>query len=209
MGMISKRGFLFAQVALAAIGLVVIPAGSAEALEKDPNEKAVLKACERVICGIILTRRASADTVSCDLAKTWSRKSISSSAKGKSLKWGFGDARCEVALRVPQSLLVAALTSPTDKLTLPKHTIKCGIERSEGMTKVELSLSPELDLENGRVRSASLGIADIEAPALIKGAIWTVARLESTFGLFEGDLVRDINKFIEKKCPKRYPELKQ
>ena len=50
---------------------------------------------------------------------------------------------------------------------------------------------------------AWLGIGTIEAPAVVKGAIWTAAQLEDTFGIVHSDLLREINKFVHNRCPKR------
>ena len=45
-------------------------------------------------------------------------------------------------------------------------------------------------------------MGDIEGAALIKGVVWTAAALERNFGLFEADLVREVNRFVQKECPK-------
>ena len=38
-------------------------------------------------------------------------------------------------------------------------------------------------------------------------AIWTAAKLEDTFGIVHNDLIREINEFVHKRCPKRLKEL--
>jgi hypothetical protein len=43
---------------------------------------------------------------------------------------------------------------------------------------------------------------DIDGAVLIKGVVWTAAQLENNFGIFEKDLVREVNRFIQKECPK-------
>ena len=66
-----------------------------------------------------------------------------------------------------------------------------------------MSVAPKLQMKDGKVVKAWIGVGAIEAPAAVKGAIWTVAQMEDTFGIFHSDLVKDINKFVHEKCPKR------
>ena len=66
----------------------------------------------------------------------------------------------------------------------------------------------EFQFKAGKATKAWLGIGTIEAPTVVKGAIWTAAQLEDTFGIVHGDLLREINKFVYERCPKRLEELK-
>lgn len=49
-------------------------------------------------------------------------------------------------------------------------------------------------------------ISDIVAPAVVKGAIWTAAKVEDSFGLFQGEMIEEINEFVRQKCAQRYPQ---
>ena len=73
----------------------------------------------------------------------------------------------------------------------------------EGNHAINVSLAPKIQLKDGKAAKAWLGITNIDAPTAIKGAIWTVAQMEDTFGVFHSDLIKDINKFVHEKCPKR------
>ena len=68
--------------------------------------------------------------------------------------------------------------------------------------RVGLSLAPELKFKNGTVVAAKLHVGDIHGPFLIKGVVWTVAELEENFGVLDDDLVREVNRFMQKECPK-------
>jgi len=178
------------------------------ALEVGKAEKAKLKACEKDICEIVLTRATTGSELSCQLQKTWAKKALEKGAGSKSIDWSLGDARCRVDFEVSQQSLVNALTLPKYKLRLPKHEVKCIVERGENVTPINLALAPKLKFQQGKAVEAALGVADVEAPALLKGAIWTVVKMEATFGIFQDDILREVNKFVAKKCAKRYPNFK-
>ena len=196
------RGVVGGAVILSLTGSVTV------ALEVGKHERGNLKACERQLCEIVLGKEPTAKTLTCDLQKTWAKKSLKNGAESKSINWSLGDARCKVDLALAQQPLVDALTLPKYKLKLPEHAVNCVVERGGEITPVNLSLKPKLKFKRGKAVEASMGIGNIEAPALIKSAIWTVAKMESNFGLFQGDILRAVNKFVGKKCAKRYPELK-
>ncbi len=64
------------------------------------------------------------------------------------------------------------------------------------MIPVSVQLAPKLQFKDGNVAKAWLGIGAIEASAVVKGAIWTAAQLEDTFGIVHGELVKEINTFV-------------
>ena len=83
------------------------------------------------------------------------------------------------------------------------QTVRCEVERDKEVVPIMVSLSPKIQFKDGRAVKAWLGIENIEAPAVLKGAIWTVAQLEDTFGVFHGDLIKEINKFVHERCARR------
>ena len=123
--------------------------------------------------------------------------------EGKKLTWSMGDARCSVSLAAKRQTIVDALTKPDFELKLDPHKVKCEIEREKEVTVINISLAPKLQMKDGKAVKAWLGVGEIEAPAAIKGAIWTVAQMEDTFGIFHADLIKEVNKFVGEKCPKR------
>ncbi len=193
-----------AAIAALAICASVVPA---LALDEIPDEEAKLKACEQSLCTMVIAKPASGDGLTCNLSKTWAKEKLSKGAKEKSLDWGFGDARCGVDLEASRDLIVNAVTKPAHTLALPKHTVKCEIERGEEVTKINISMAPKIEFKDGKAQKAWLNIGDIEAPTVVKGAIWTAAKLEDNFGLFHSEIIEEVNDFIHKKCPKRYPEV--
>src|SRR5262249_6815387 len=96
--------------------------------------------------------------------------------------------------------IVAGLTGPETKFKPGKQSVAC--EAGEDRYPISATLSPELKFKDGAVTAASLRIEDIKGAVLIKGVVWTAAQLERHFGIFEKDLVREVNRFIQKECPK-------
>jgi hypothetical protein len=99
--------------------------------------------------------------------------------------------------------MIDALTKPEYEYKLPIHTVRCDIEREKEVMKVSVSMAPKFQFKDGKVTKAWLGIGTIEAPSVVKGAIWTAAQLEDTFGIVHGDLLREVNKFVYERCPKQ------
>jgi hypothetical protein len=176
--------------------------GSALALEEDKGEKDRLAACERDLCGILVKRQAG-DDLKCGLQKTWAGKAIKEGVAQKKLSWGFGDVRCSLDLVAKRQEMIDALTKPEYEYKLGTNTVNCEVEREKEVMKISVSLAPKFQFKDGKAVKAWLGIGTIEAPTVLKGAIWTAAQLEDTFGIVHGDLLREINEFVYQRCPKR------
>ena len=58
--------------------------------------------------------------------------------------------------------------------------------------------------ETWKASKVELKVEDIEGPAMIKGLIWTTVKLEDNLGIFHKDMLKEINKFLHRKCPKRH-----
>ena len=190
-----------ARIGTAALGLGVW-AGGAVALEETANERDALKACEKQICEIISKKEASGADFACKLTKTWNKSKIQEGIEKKKLSWGFGNAQCVVEVAVKRSEIVAAMSKPTHTIELPAQTVKCQVEREKDTLDVNVTLAPKLQFKDGKAEKAWLGVKAIEGPAVIRGAIWTVAQAEDYFGLFHTDMVAEINEFTGQKCAK-------
>jgi hypothetical protein len=178
-------------------------AGSALALEEDQGEKDKLEACEKDLCGILVKRDGAGSDLKCALQKTWAGAKIKEGVEQKKLTWGFGDVRCAIDVVAKRQEMVDALTKPEYEFKLGTHMVRCDIEREKEVMKVSVALAPKFQFKDGKATKAWLGIGTIEAPAVVKGAIWTAAQLEDTFGIVHSDLLREVNKFVHERCPKR------
>ncbi len=163
-------------------------------------EKEKIAQCGRELCSIAVFRKASGPDLRCDLTKTWAKEDIQKGADYKNLSWGFGSARCAAKFRAKRARLVKALTSHEAKLKLGKQAVACEI----GAQKYTIrgTLNPELVLKDGKVTHGAIHLDDIEGSLLIKSVVWTAAALERNLGLFESDIVRESNRFVEIECPK-------
>lgn len=186
-------------------GLMVLAPMPAGALDEKANEKELLKACEQSMCEIIVKKDAGGGDLKCQLGKTWAKSKIKDGIEKKKISWTFGDARCAIDLAVSRAAMLEALKNPNGSLEIPKHTIKCEVERENEVTPINVSLAPKITFKDGKAQKAWLNVSDIEAPAVVKGAIWTAAKVEDTFGLFHGEMIEEINEFVLQKCPQKYP----
>jgi hypothetical protein len=189
-------------VLVGGLALAIFSVTPSRALERAADEKDVLKACEKRLCDIVVNKQTAGDDLSCHLSKTWAKSNIKDGIEKRKLSWSFGDARCTVDLSAKRDLILGAMTKPEHALELAPHTVKCEIEREGEVTPINITLAPKVTFKNGTADKAWLNVKSIEAPAVVKGAIWTAAQIEDNFGLFQSDMIAEINEFVQKKCPK-------
>jgi hypothetical protein len=164
------------------------------------EEKKKLYQCAKDLCSIILSKNPKGPDLACDVTKTWDKEQIQKGADSKNIGWGLGSATCSAKFTIKRADIAAALTGPEAKFKPGKQSVAC--EVGEDRYPISATLSPELNFKTGTVTAASLRMEDIKGAVLIKGAVWTAAQLERHFGIFEKDLVREVNRFIQKECPK-------
>ena len=185
------------------LGLFVLAASPAVALDEPPDELPALKACEKRLCTMVLDKQPSGDDLKCDIQKTWAKDSLEE-GKSKGVSWGFGDARCKVDLKLERADIVAALTKPKHTIRIPAHDVSCVIEREGELRPLTAKVAPKIVFKNGKADKVWINLENIEGPADVKSTIWTAANLEDTIGIFHRPMIKSINKFLEKQCPKRY-----
>lgn len=203
-----RTRFATCRLGTAALSLALF-AAPAMALDERPNEEQDLKACERNLCSMILTKEATGDDLSCAISKTWAQNDIEKGASTKSgLSWGFGDARCALDLAATRDSVVSSLTKAEHKLEMSPHKVKCEIEQGEKreVTTIDVELAPRVAFKDGKATIAELNITKVEAPTVIKAVITGADWIEKNLGLFHSEMIEEINEFISKKCAKRYPE---
>lgn len=185
-----------------ALALSIGMAAGAGALDEAKDEKAQLEACERDLCAILVTREAGGD-LQCSMQKTWAGSKIKQGVEEKKLTWSLGDVRCGVKLEVKRQDMLDALAKPQFELKVAPHAIRCDVEREKEVVPISVTMTPRIQFKDGKAAKVWLGIGEVQAPAVVKGAIWTAAQLEDTFGVVHSDLVKEINRFVYERCPKR------
>jgi hypothetical protein len=182
----------------AAFGIAVALTGGA--LADSDAEKEKMAKCAKDLCGIILSKDANGPDLACDLTKTWEKDDIQKGADSKNLTWGLGSAKCSVKVAAKRADIVAAISKPENTFKLDKQSIACEIGAEK--YQVGAAMAPQLKFKDGTATQVALNMSDIQGATLIKGIVWTAAALEKTFGILEGDMIREVNKFIKKECPK-------
>lgn len=190
------------RVAMAGAMALLATAGAAHALDETADERVQLKACEQRLCTMVVGKAAAGEDLQCALSKTWASSKIKEGIERQKLTWSFGDARCTVGIAAKRADVVGAVSKPDHTLQFDPHTVKCEVEKDKEITPINITLAPKLQFKGGKAEKAWLNVTTIEAPAVVKGAIWTAAQLEQNFGLFHGLMIAEINEFIGQKCPK-------
>lgn len=173
------------------------------ALEVPAGEQAALDACEKRVCTMILKKETQGGDLTCDLTKTWAKETLKG-GESTNVKWGFGDAQCKTSLELTRADVIAALTKSQHTIKVSQQAVSCSVEREGQMKPVTAVASPRLDFKNGKAEKVWINLEKLEGPADIKGTIWTTAQLEDTLGIFHKSMIKQINKFMYKKCSEKY-----
>jgi hypothetical protein len=181
-------------------------AHAALALKPDKEEASRLYSCEEKLCRQILDKSPSDGVLHCDLAKTWGGKDIDKGAKSKSMSWGFGDAQCSVELEMNRDRIIQALNAPKFELHVRPHQVLCKVETAKGVQPLKASLAPKIKFERGKAKKVWIRLKKIEGPEPLSSFVWSVAKLEDTLGIFHAEMIKQINKFIHRKCEQLYGE---
>jgi hypothetical protein len=200
-----RRGARVLSAAGAAMLLTLgaLPAG---ALDAQSGETKAIEACEKQLCTMLLQRKPTGADLKCQLSKTWQQSTIKE-AESSTVQWGYGDARCSVDLNLARAAIVSAMTSEEFTYEVPKHTAHCVVEQDGSVTNVTAKLSPKIIFRNGKAEKVWINLKDVDGPVSIKATIWTVARLADGVGLFHRKMIKSMNKFIERGCAKKYPQI--
>lgn len=175
----------------------------ARALEAHPEEEERIKACEKELCLMILSRDANGADLKCDLTKTWAKSDLEG-GKDKGVSWIFGDAQCSADIKLKRADVIDALTKPKHTIKLPEQAVKCVVERDGETKPVDIQLAPKLKFKDGKADKVWINLGDMSGPADVKGVVATAASLEDTLGIFHKPMIKSINKFMHKQCNKKY-----
>jgi hypothetical protein len=179
------------------------PAGVDKVIDLTPAEIAERdgrKACKIAICSAFHARKAGAD-ISCPVVKSWRREQLNAMAGKAKVSWPFGAVRCTTEVKLKRDFLVKALVEPKYEATIETHRIVCEVDRDpEPKASIAFEITPKVTFEKGRAVKALMGWGKIEAPALVKGAMWTATATDNTFNVLQNTVVEDINDFTSAKC---------
>ncbi|MEM9359366.1 MAG: hypothetical protein AAGB04_24550 [Pseudomonadota bacterium] len=157
------------------------------------------KACKVKICSAFRAQKAG-DEINCDITKSWRKTQLDKIMKKARASWPWGQVVCKANIKLNRDDLIKATTEEKFVLTLTSHTIGCTVKREKAPANIKFSIAPKVQFEKGLAKSAALNWGKIEAPTLVKGAMWTATATDNTFNVLESTLVEDINDFISKRC---------
>jgi hypothetical protein len=191
---------------LATLSAAFLLVSGVHALEEQRGEAEAIKACDKRLCTMLMQKNAKGDDLRCSLTKTWARSTIKEADSHK-LSWAFGDAQCSVDINLSRARLVSALTDDHRKLRVPPHTVNCLVEQNGKLEKVTATLAPKIEFRDGKAEKVWVNLTDVEGPAGIKATMQTAAQLADTLGLFHRRMIKSINRYVERHCPKTFPQL--
>ncbi len=179
------------------------PAGAvAEVLTPEElAEREGRKACKVAICAAFHLKKAEGPDIACNVLKSWRKEQLQKMIERAKVSWPWGKVKCVADIRLKRGDLIKAMTEPKYVAELDKHQVNCEIDREkEAPAKISFAFAPKVTFENGKATKASLNWGAIEAPTLVKGAMWTATATDNTFNVLQSTLIEDINDFIGPKC---------
>ena len=73
------------------------------------------------------------------------------------------------------------------------------------MKTVKATLAPKIVFKGGKAEKIWINLLHVEGPTGIKATMSTAARLNDTIGLFHRTMLKAVNGYIYKHCPKYHP----
>ncbi len=189
-------------------GATLAPVKAADSVLDDKDltpaekaEKESRKACKIDICRAFHSKEASGD-IACHVIKSWRKDTLDKLVGKLKVSWPYGPAHCSTELNLKRAELAKALADPKAELVLDKHTVSCTIEGNDksAETDFKFDLAPKITFENGKATKASANWGAIEAPTLIKSALWTATAADNTVNLLSGTIVDTVNAFTGSLC---------
>lgn len=180
---------------------VAAPVKTDDLTVEEKAEREARKACKVRICAAFHNKKADGEDISCSVLKTWRKEQLTKLTEKAKVAWPWGRVKCTADVKLKREMLVKALAADKLEAALDTHHVACEIER-DGAEKAEIKISfaPKVTFEKGKAVKAVLGWGKIEAPTLVKGAMWTATATDNTFNVLQGTVVEDINDFIGPKC---------
>jgi hypothetical protein len=190
--------------------LVILLFGSAlfiapvAALEEGAGEAKAIDACDKRLCTILQGKDPKGEDLKCNLTKTWAKSTLKE-ADQRQVKWTFGDARCSVQINLGRATIVQAISAAEGKLWVPPHTAKCIVEQDGEVKTITATVAPKIVFKDGKAEKVWINLLKLEGPGGITTTLSTAAQLNDTIGLFHRSMLKSINGYINKHCPKYHP----
>jgi len=174
---------------------------SADLTPEEKKEREARKDCKVRICAAFRNRKPDGGDITCNVLKTWRKEHLSAMIEKAKVSWPWGRVRCVADIKLRRADLIKAMTEDKFEAQLEKHQVACEVERDKEVpAEIKFEFTPRVTFEKGKATKAALNWGAIDAPTLVKGAMWTATATDNTFNVLQSTVVDDINDFIGPKC---------
>lgn len=168
---------------------------------EEKKEREARKACKVQICAAFHNRKPEGGDIACNVLKTWRKEQLSKMIEKAKVSWPWGAVKCVADIKLKRADLIKAMTEDKFESKLDVHKVNCEVDRDkEAKAEIKFEFTPIVTFEKGKATKASMHWGKIEAPTLVKGAMWTATATDNTFNVLQSTIVEDINDFIGPKC---------
>jgi hypothetical protein len=171
-----------------------------ELTAEEKAEREARKDCKVAICAAFHNRKPGPD-ITCTVLKSWRKEQLGKLVEKAKVAWPWGKVVCTTNIALKRDQLVKAMTEPKLEAQFDTQAVRCEVEREkDGPAEIKFDFKPKITFEGGKAVKATLNWGKIDAPALVKGAMWTATATDNTFNVLQSTVVEDINDFIGPKC---------
>ena len=168
---------------------------------EEKAEKEARKICKVDLCEAFHTKETAGNDVARRVVKSWRKEQLIKLVGKLKVNWPHDGVRCTMDLSVKRAALIRAMTGKAVEIQFPEHAVTCVIASDKsGATHFKFKLAPKVKFENGKAMEAHAHWGKIEAPTLIKSALWTATSADNTVNLLSSTIVDEVNDFVSKKC---------
>lgn len=165
------------------------------------KERELRKDCKVRICSAFHVRKPDGGDIACNVLKSWRKEQLTKVVEKAKVSWPWGGVRCVANIKLKRTELIKAMTEDRYETTLDKHEVACEVARENAeKAEIKFEFTPRVTFEKGKAVKAVLNWGKVEAPTLLKGAMWTATATDNTFNVLQSTIVEDINDFIGTKC---------
>jgi hypothetical protein len=97
---------------------------------------------------------------------------------------------------------VEAVTEEKATFRPGRLTANCVVEQDGRLEKVTAIVSPKIEFRDGKADKVWIRLKSIDGPASVTLTVQTAAQLADTFGVFHRQMLKNINRYIGRHCPK-------
>lgn len=168
---------------------------------EEKAEKEGRQACKVELCRAFHSKDSAGNNIACHVIKSWRKEQLVKLIAKLKVTWPYEGAHCSTDLSVKRAELVTAMSQAKAEVTFEKHAVTCSIAKEKDpATEFTFELTPKVTFENGKAIAAQANWGKIEAPTLIKSALWTATAADNTINLLSSTIVDEVNDFIGKRC---------